>query len=50
MTNVSKRSKEYQINFVVGVEAREMALDLSSRIIQISRDLGANLDNNRKYN
>ncbi|HEY7080685.1 MAG TPA: hypothetical protein VH500_13350 [Nitrososphaeraceae archaeon] len=44
VTNVSKRSKEYQINFVVGVEAREMALDLSSRIFQISRDLGANLN------
>lgn len=43
VTNVSKRGKEYQINFVVNLDARKIALDLSTRIIEISRELGANL-------
>ncbi|HEY7573221.1 MAG TPA: hypothetical protein VH796_17820 [Nitrososphaeraceae archaeon] len=42
VTNVCKTGKEYQISFVVDVEAREIALERSTRIIKISRELGAN--------
>jgi len=44
VTNVCKTGNEYQIGFVVEVEARHIALDLSTRIIKISRELGSNLN------
>ncbi|MFZ0327950.1 MAG: hypothetical protein WBQ25_04900 [Nitrososphaeraceae archaeon] len=44
VTRVSKTEKEYEINFVVGEQARQTAMDLSLRLVKISGELGANIN------
>lgn len=44
VTRVSKIKKEYEINFVVGEQARQTAMDLSLRLVKISGELGANIN------
>src|SRR5215831_1858783 len=43
VTNVSNTGKEYQINFVVDIEARETAVELSLLLAKINSELGANM-------
>lgn len=44
VTRVSKSGAEYEVDFAVGMHAKEMALSMSARLLHVCGELGANVN------
>lgn len=44
VTRISKSGKEYEVDFVVGKQAKEAALTLSVKLLKVCNEVGANLN------
>ena len=44
VTRVSRTSKEYEIDFLVGRQAKEIAVELSAKLLNVCAEIGANIN------